>query len=113
MLIIDDDYPEVLTVIAQVSYDFLMIHRIPHESASDLAMLLSERIRKEFGGSAPYIPKAEKYLGSKRDYEIFDRFDGSNYASLAREYDLTEMRIRQIIQATRAAEIKRRQSDLF
>jgi Mor family transcriptional regulator len=113
MLTIDDDYPEVLTVIAQTSYDFMVSNQLPQDRAADLAMLLAERIRKEFGGSAPYIPKAEKYLGSKRDREIFDCFDGSNYAVLARQYDLTEMRIRQIVQASRAAEIKRRQSDLF
>ena len=113
MLHLDDDYPEILGIIARAVYDFLVGLNIPVDCASAHALVISERIRTEIGGAAPYIPKGTKYLSSRRDAEIYERFDVTNYATLAREFYVTEMRIRQIIQAARATEIKRRQSDLF
>lgn len=113
MLDLHDDYPEILGIIAQGVYDLLITLKVSPEIASEHSLMISEDIRKKIGGVGIYIPKGDRFVASKRDLEIFSAFDGTNYARLAKENSLTEMRIRQIIQAFRSAEIKRRQSDLF
>lgn len=50
-----------------------------------------------YGGSNIYIAKMDKLLCIKRDSEIVRRFNGENYASLAKQYGLSERAIRAII----------------
>ncbi|MDD5297619.1 MAG: Mor transcription activator family protein [Rhodocyclaceae bacterium] len=111
---IDDDYPEVLALIARTAYDWMTDKlKLEHQVASVYAFELAEEVRDVIGGSAPYIPKANSWVLSKRDREIYRRFTGDNYAQLARELDLTEMRIRQIVEKARKADISARQTPLF
>ena len=67
----------------------------------------------EVGGAYEYIPKGQTWLLSRRDREIYADFHGDNYRQLARKHHLSEMRIRQIIERCRAADIKARQAGLF
>lgn len=111
---VDDDYPLVLALIATAAYDQLRARtKLDHAEASELAFSISEQARVTLGGGAHYyIPKGQQWLLSKRDREIWDKFRGNNYQALAQEYDLTEMRIRQIIERCRQAEMKSLQSGL-
>ncbi len=110
---IDDDYPEVLALIATTAYDWMIeTLKLDHQVAAERAFELAEEIREVVGGSAPYIPKGVSWALSKRDREIYDRFRG-DYLALARIYGKSEMRIRQIIDKVRAADIKSRQGGLF
>ena len=65
------------------------------------------------GRDQTYIPKGEAFTKLARYRKIWEAFTGSNYAALAIANSLTEMRIRQIINAYRKAEQARRQSTLF
>ena len=49
------------------------------------------------GGESIYIQKAKKIERSARDRLIHDEFNGNNYKELARKYNLTIVRIRQIV----------------
>lgn len=52
---------------------------------------------KLYGGSNIYIAKMDKLLCIKRDAEIVRKFNGNNYAQLAKQYGLSERAIRTII----------------
>lgn len=50
-----------------------------------------------YGGSNIYVAKMDKLLCIKRDAEIVHKFDGNNYATLAKQYGLSERAVRTII----------------
>ncbi|AWI78618.1 transcriptional regulator [Parazoarcus communis] len=113
-LMLDDDYPEALGLIANAAYTWLVEHlKLDHQTAAEAALSIAERARKELGGGHQYIPKGRDYELSRRDRQIYGKFHGDNYTQLAREFDLTEMRIRQIVDRCRKADIKARQTGLF
>lgn len=113
-LILDDEYPEALGLIASAAYRWLTKHlKLDHQPAAEAAFAIAEEARRELGGGHIYIAKGQEWELSLRDREIYAKFRGDNYAQLAREYDLTEMRIRQIVTRCRLADIKSRQSGLF
>lgn len=70
-------------------------------------------LASEIGGRAIYLPKGVALRLSARDLEICERFRGNNYRELAREYDLTEMRVRQIVDAWQRARYLARQGSLL
>mgnify|MGYP002151237351 CR=1 FL=1 len=56
--------------------------------------------------------RAEPVALTARDREMCARFRGNNYFALAREYGLTEMRVRQIVGAWQQEQFLRRQGQL-
>lgn len=113
-LMLDDDYPETLGLIANAAYTWLTTRlQLEHQPAAEAALSIADTVRKEIGGSLQYIPKGTAWELSKRDREIYSRFRGDNYDQLAREFHLTEMRIRQIIDRCRRADLRDRQAGLF
>ena len=50
-----------------------------------------------YGGSHIYINKADTLTRENRNSEIKEKFNGSNYRELAREYNLSEITIRNIV----------------
>lgn len=111
-----DEYPELLRTIATDL--FLQLGELPStrelgdEQLARVAFSVTEHVRRELGGTTHYIPMGESHDLSVRDQEIFDKFRG-DYKVLAKEYEMSEMRIRQIIERCRRAENRRRQTDLF
>ncbi|MBS0401100.1 MAG: hypothetical protein JSS18_01245 [Proteobacteria bacterium] len=61
------------------------------------------------GGGAIYLAKGIAVHLSARDREMCAQFRGNNYAQLARAYGLTEMRVRQIVDAYQREAFLRRQ----
>ncbi len=51
---------------------------------------------EQLGGQSIYIAKLDTLQRGIRDKEILVAFDGSNYAELARRYNLTERAVRKI-----------------
>lgn len=76
-----------------------------------LADGIVDMLRKDWGGQQIYIPKAL----SERDMELYDKWNGKpeHLATLATEYHITIQRAYQIVKAVRAADMTRRQPDLF
>lgn len=113
-LMLDDDYPEALGLIANAAYTLLVERlKLDHQAAAEIALSIAERARKELGGGHHYLPKGRDYELSRRDRQIYAKFRGDNYPQLAREFALTEMRIRQIVERCRRADIQARQTGLF
>ncbi|AMO36698.1 Mor transcription activator family protein [Thauera humireducens] len=113
-LMLDDDYPEILASVANAAYAWMTEHlKLDHQPAAEAAFAIAEAVRTEVGGAYEYIPKGQTWVLSRRDREIYAKFRGDNYRQLARDFHLSEMRVRQIVDRCRAADIKSRQTGLF
>ena len=113
-LFLDDSYPEVLADIARTVHEQLMARaRLAHQEAAEIALVVAEHVRKNIGGVATYIPRGLSYELSLRDRQIWSEFKGDNHAELARKYDMTEMRVRQIIDRAARTDRAARQHKLF
>jgi len=73
------------------------------DDLAQLAVNLVYQLASVLGGSQPYIACGEQRHRNKRDEIIFHDFQGNNYLELARRFNLTEPRIRQIINTQRQA----------
>ncbi len=78
----------------------LTLHDLTGEQR-DIAELIGVnnyiQLVKEFGGMSIYILKMENVLRARRNAQIINKFNGSNYRALAVEYGLSEMGIRNIV----------------
>lgn len=110
---IDDEYPEVLAIIARTAFARLCERGHPEDVASADAFAVAESVRLELGGTAPYISKGMAWELTQRDREIYAKSRGSNYAALALEYGISEMRVRQIVQRCRAEHFRSLQPQLL
>lgn len=86
-----------------------------HDRLAELArtaLAQLAHVSAEMGGAGLYLAKGLMAELSVRDREICAKFTGNNYRQLAQEYDLSEMRVRQIIAVWREEERRRRQGNL-
>lgn len=67
------------------------------ELAEVIGLEAYKKLVERYGGSHIYINKADTITRNKRNSEIKEKFDGSNYRELAREYNLSEVTIRTIV----------------
>lgn len=115
-LILDDAYPEVLADIAREIHERLMTHpkaKLAHADAAEVALYVAEHVRKNIGGVMTYIPRGHMYEISVRDRQLYEDFTGDNFHVLAHKYNLTEMRVRQIVAYVGRIEKAKRQQSLF
>lgn len=79
----------------------ISITQLRSEQQKELAETIGiEAYRKlvvNYGGSGIYINKIDTITRPERDDEIREKFNGSNYRELAKEYGLSETGIRKII----------------
>ena len=106
-------YPELLSDMAAHVGQRLVEKGISKEIAAELGLDVAEYLRCHWGGQSFYIPKGVAYNFSQRDLEIFRKCNGRNQTALAREYNVTVMRIYQIYKAVRAELIAKKQGALF
>ncbi len=106
-------YPELLADLADQVATRLAALEVDPERAAEIGLSVAEHVRKHWSGQSLYLPKGVQYTLSRRDMEIFERFNGQNHEVLAREYNLTVMRIYQIVKAVRAELVRKRQGALF
>lgn len=67
------------------------------ELAEIIGLEAYKQLIKYYGGTPLYVQKADSVLKDSRDKELNEKFDGSNYKELAREYGISEMTIRDIV----------------
>ena len=108
-----DGYPELLADLADQVGIKLVESGVAVERAAEIGWSVAEHVRAHWSGQSLYLSKGVKYQLSLRDMEIFGRFNGHNHEQLAREHNLTVMRIYQIIKAARADLLAKRQGALF
>lgn len=67
------------------------------ELAEIIGLEAYKKLVVNYAGSFLYIQKIDSVLKDLRDDEIREKFDGGNYGALAREYDLAEATVRDIV----------------
>lgn len=114
--LLDDRLPPELTPdmreVALTLFAALLDGGAPAAGAAQLAAEQVQRLSDELGGSAVYIPRGLMVRLGARDREMVARFTGRNYRELARDYGLTEMRVRRIISSAYAERIAKAQGKL-
>ena len=108
--------PSALSAHAQEVTDaFGQLHR--HSTAllnnQTIATLIVALVREEWSGQNHYVPKGKAFDYSRRDYQIWSEFRGSNnVGELMRKHGLTEQRLYQINARVQKAHDKRTQPTL-
>ena len=79
-----------------------------------LALDLTDRLSRDFGGNGLYIHKAVSFHLSKRNREMFELYDNQRwtYKSLGLKFGMSEVHARNIIQACLDEDIASRQGRL-
>lgn len=75
-------------------------------------MAQMQHIANEVGGTAIYFAKGLAMHISTRDRELYATFNGHNHRELAKAYNITETRVRQIIAAIERERFLARQNKL-
>jgi Mor family transcriptional regulator len=83
------------------------------EEAAEIARDHAHDIASDMGGQLLYLARDLSFGCSKRDRKIVAKFRGDNISALAREYNLTEVRVRQILATHRMEQQASRQQDLL
>ena len=102
---------EFLADLLDVAKKHLAEH-IPDAAASSL----TDHLTNVWGGQNINFPKDYHWKLSKRDQELYEAFNGHNYAELAKRYDMHERSVRRLINRIRArmqAAADARNRDLF
>lgn len=73
-----------------------------HALAIEVAEEVCDELAFEWGGDQIYIPRGLLARIPERNQQINAEFNGKNHRELAQKYGVTEMRIRQILQAIKA-----------
>lgn len=90
--------PEWTEVIARQ----LVIEDLPEsyrEIASIIGVENAVKLSEALGGLTYYFPQLETVLRKKRDETIRREFTGANHRALAKKYNLSEVWIREIVDA--------------
>ncbi len=112
-IIFPERYPDFLQHVVIAVHDYLTINKLAdHQKALEAAFGAADRVRQQAGGGRAYIAKGTYYEAELRAQEIYARFNGRNGHHLAREFDLTEERVRQICTERMLAERAARQGQL-
>lgn len=71
------------------------------ELADVIGLEAYKKLIRHYGGNQLYIQQVDSVLKDMRDKELNEKFDGSNYKELSREYGISEMTIREIVKEKR------------
>lgn len=103
---------QMLLDIAEVLTDALIEEGVEPEKARQLGLLAAEKLRDTYGGAQLYIARGTALTLCRRDLEMYEKFNGINYGELARQFDLSERRVRQVINRVLKEEFRKRQPAL-
>lgn len=104
----ETEYPEILQDMGEAIVQALTRSGVAIEVASEAAWEATEKVRDRWGGTDPYIPKGERLELAQRDREIFSSYlAGHRYIDIAREHDLSEARVRVIVNCARLSRAQR------
>ena len=98
---------------AQLVACLVSVSNVDRQSAKVTAKQVAQHISKHWGGQLLYIPKNQAGQLSERDRAIWQKFNGTNHAALAQEYQLSMQQIYNIVREAMAHERAKNQQDLF
>ncbi|KFA96231.1 Mor transcription activator family protein [Vibrio sp. ER1A] len=102
-------WPEAMRQIYAMFKDEL----VKSKADPKLAVILLNRICKEFGGVQLYLPRGRQLESEIMNLSIWHEFKGDNVEELSRKYDKSMQHIYRVVAKMRKREIKNRQPDLF
>ena len=106
--------PELLVDLADHCSDILQeMLGLPADRCDEIAKVLRRRMSKLWGGQQLYFPKDLIMEIEERDLQLVDEYNGRNRDELCLKYDISVSRFYHILRAVRAAELARRQADMF
>ncbi len=109
----DDQYPELLSDVAEQVAVKLTALQLPAEDARRIGWEVAEYMRGHFAGELIYIPKGRTFEASQLHQQIWDRFNGNNVPELVAEFKMAEQSIYRILKFMRARSVKRNQMSLI
>jgi Mor family transcriptional regulator len=102
----------VLTSVPLVQGRLVAILGIDPAKAEDIARECVHDICVAHGGAWMYIAKDDIFELTKRDREIFEKYNGRNMQQMVEKYGITHVRILQIVAQVKKEELAKRQSRL-
>lgn len=84
---------------------------VPPSAQQAAAHDVRDALMDHFGAGPLHLPSPHMLRLAARDRDIWEAFDGRNYAALAARYQLTERRVRQIILQQRDLHTRRGGAD--
>lgn len=93
----------LMEIIGSTIESNLQRNGIEREEAERVAVSACLAVQRDIGGSQVYITKASATAQVGRDREIVAAFHGDNYLELAKRFNLSVRRIRQILARDLAA----------
>lgn len=110
----DERLPELVTDLHDQITDALRAAtKIDRPAARAVAEKVVGHLTDHLGGQLIYIPKNLAAQIGKRDSEIWNKFDGRNQASLAKEYKLSLNQIYKILKRVQSQITAKNQMDMF
>lgn len=114
-------YPQTLRELASSMFMELLelnadlpVHPQRSTRLAQHALALTDRLSRDFGGNGLYIHKAVTHHLTQRNWIMFGLFDNKRwtYKTLGHKYGLSEVQVRNIIQACLDEEVAKRQGRL-
>lgn len=113
----NDDFqtkaPDLLADLAKHTAVSAKEFGICEEFAENLGMIVAMKISQSWGGLNVYIPKALELFACEREKQIYNEFNGTNHAALAKKYGLSVQWIYNIVKRVQKEEVAKRQIGLF
>lgn len=100
------------TLIAIVTDEAARVAGVSPDVASLIGDEVATRFSAEFGGDMTYIPQGRVFHTSRLHRQIWEGFDGSNQAELARHFKVSLQHVYRVIAKERERERAERQRQL-
>lgn len=97
----------------QAAHHLITKHGVEEEKAFDVGNALADFLAEHWKGQHVYFVSDQAYRLSERDWEIFRRMKRGAAHDLAREFDISYVRVHQIYRRCLAEYRRRTQHDLF
>lgn len=97
----------------QAAHHLITKHGVEEEKAFDVGNALADFLAEHWKGQHVYFVSDQAYRLSERDWEIFRRMKRGEAHNLAREFDISYVRVHQIYRRCLAEFRRRNQHDLF
>lgn len=109
----DPDYPKLIRELAEVVDRKLKDRGIEPRDAQAVAEDVAEHVREHFGGQPLYWAKGETMRQRHRREQMWEMFDGRNYAEIAQRFGLCLQQAYRQVAIARSEQLARRQGRLF
>lgn len=104
---------ELLSDVAAHAAAILADHGIDEEIAGQAAFAVADHLAEHWGGQVVSFPKEYFFKLHVRDLQVWECFNGTNHAVLAKQYGMTTRGIYKLLERVKKRELDRRQGKLF